>query len=136
VTFRNFVVLVTLLAYTTLIACTSMRPIEDFSPSKIREQVHVGDRASVVYGSSGRYDITVTAVDADALHGVTDAGNGYKFPFEKIRAIDVERTSKGKTTAVVVPIAVTAFIILLIRSLKWGGDPGSADPGSGNGGGD
>lgn len=131
---RNIVAVVTLLAYTTLTACTSMRPLEDFSPSKIREEVQVGDRASIVFGP-GRYDVRVTAVDAEALHGVTDAGKAYKFPFEGIRSIDVEQTSKGKTAAVAISVAVTAFIILLIRSIKWG-DPGGGGEqgGSGNGG--
>ena len=128
---RLFVVGLTLISFT---GCTSMRPIEEFTPSKIREEVHAGDHALVVYGSGHvEYDITVTAVDADALHGVTADGQGYKFPFEKIRSIDVERTSKGKTTAIVVPIAVTAFIIFLIRSLKWG-DPGGGEQGGGGGG--
>src|SRR5689334_7752374 len=96
--FRYIVVALTLVSFT---ACTSMQPIEDVRPSTIRSQVAVGDRASVVFAKV-RYDITVTAVDAEALHGVSAAGKAYKFPFEGIQAIDVEQSSGGRTLATVV----------------------------------
>lgn len=129
---RNLVVVFSLFSFS---ACTSMRTLEDLSPSTIREQVHVGDRASVLYGSGRvQYDITVTGVDADALHGVTGDGKAYKFPFEKIRDIDVERTSKGKTAIAIVSVAVTAFVILLILSIRNWDPGGGGESGSGNGG--
>lgn len=112
-------------------ACTTLQPLQDFTPSKIREQVHVGDRVSIVWRSGARYDIKVTAVDADALHGVTDAGKAYKFLFEGIRSIEVEKRRGwqiGTGIGAAVTVAVVAFIFLLLRSLR-------SDTGSGGEGG-
>lgn len=129
--FRTIVVALTLVSFT---ACTSMQPIEDFRPSTIRERVAIGDHASVVYAKV-RYDITVTAVDAEAVHGTTETGKAYRFPYEGIQSIDVEQTSGSRNWAMAVGAAVLVFIILLIRSIKPDkGSPdtgGSADPSPG-----
>lgn len=111
-------------------ACTSLQPIRDFTPSKIRNQVHVGDQVLVVWRSGTEYKLRVTAIDADALHGTTDAGKSYKVLFEGIRSIDVEKSSAGQT-GIWIGAAVTAFIILLLLSLKVS-DPGSPDTSSGS----
>ena len=131
--FRYIVVALTIVSFT---ACTSMQPLEDFSPSKIRKEVDVGDRVSLVYAKV-RYDVTVTAVDAEAVHGTTDGGKAYKFPYEGIQAIDVKKMSWGDTAGAAgatVYAAVIVFIIVLLRSLKFGDPSSSRDTGgSGNG---
>ncbi len=117
---KNLGVALTLLSFT---ACTTLQPIYDFTPSKIRQQVHVGDRVLVVWRSGAEYDLTVISIDDDALHGRTDAGKQYKMAFEGIRAIEVEKT-RGWQTATGFGAVLTVGLIAFLLALLKGWDPG------------
>jgi hypothetical protein len=77
--------------------CTTLQPIEEFSPSTIREEVAVGDRVSIVATNGVTYEFEVTAVEADALRGVSRSGKHYKVMFEAIRTIRAEQVHAGHT---------------------------------------
>jgi hypothetical protein len=115
---RQAVVALTLLSFT---ACTTMQPVRDFTPSKIFEEVDVGDRAIVYATNKQTYDIRVSRIEADALYGYThDRAHHYKIPFESIQSIKVEKVSAWKIFTgfgAVVTIGVIAFIYAIIKAL-------------------
>ena len=119
---RLAVTALTLLAFT---GCTTLRPIPDFTPSKIRDQVEVGDHVSIAATNGQTYDLEVTKVEADALYGYTkDHAHHYKVPFESIQSIQVEKFSGGKFWTgfgAVVTVGVIVFIIALLRGLHDSG---------------
>jgi hypothetical protein len=123
---RGFVVGLTLLSFT---ACTSLQPIRDFTPSRIREQVHAGDRVSILWRSGAQYDVTVTAVDADALHGTATDGKHYKILFEDIRSIEVEKT-RGWQVGTVFGATLTVGLVAFLLALIKGWEPGGGESGS------
>jgi hypothetical protein len=115
-------------------ACTTMQPIHDFTPSKIHDRVRVGDHVSIIWRSGAQYDVEVTGIDDDALHGRTAAGKHYKIAFEGIRSIEVAKTSGWQVATgvgAVVTVAVIAFIIALIRGLHDSGAGGESSSSSG-----
>jgi cytochrome c-type biogenesis protein CcmH/NrfG len=124
---RNGCVALTLLCFA---GCTTLQPIEDFSPSKIRETVEVGDQVSIVAMNGRTYDLEVTAVEADALRGVAASGKAYKIKYEAIRSIRAEQIHAGHTAgavgttvgAVVTVAAVVTFIAVLIFFDELSGD--------------
>jgi len=108
---RGLAVSITLLCFT---GCTTLQPLADFSPSTLRQEVEVGDRVQLVTLEGVAYDLTVTRVDADALHGHGDTGKQYKVMFEAIRTIRVEKLSGWKVaTGFGVTVAALAVLAML-----------------------
>jgi hypothetical protein len=127
---RLAVVGITLLSFT---ACTSLQPIRDFTPSKIHDQVHRGDRVSIVWRNGSEYNLEVFAVDADALRGRADDGKNYKVLFEDIRSIEVEKVRGWQVATgfgAILTIGVIAFLVALIRGWDPGGGGESGSSGS------
>ena len=118
--FRNGVLILSLMSFT---ACTTMRPIEDFSPSQLRQEVEVGDEVEIVATNGKRYELEVTKVEADALYGEADSGKRYKVPFESIQSIRVEKVSGWRTAGVTVVVyyVLTAIAIGYALSMVGGG---------------
>ena len=109
---RNAVLALVLLSFT---ACTTLQPIQDFSPSRIRQQVEVGDEVRIVTLTGATYQFEVTSVEADALQGTADSGKQYKVMFEAIKVIDVEKVSGWKTaTGVGATVSTLAVIFVAI----------------------
>ena len=73
-----------------------MRPIENPSPSTIRSKVDVGDDVHVVTKNGNSYELEITQVSEDAIHGTTPQGKRYKVPFAVIEAIEVSEVSGAK----------------------------------------
>ena len=103
-----------------LSACTTLRPLEDFSPTALREQVHEGDRIRIVTLKGATYEMEVTKVEQDRLHGVTDGGKRFYVDFEVIRSIEVERaqgwkivTGLGATLTTLAVLTVMAVVYAL-----------------------
>lgn len=127
---RNLVVAVTLLAFT---ACTSMQPIRDFTPSRIREQVHVGDHVFIDATNGSGYDLHVDQIDTDALLGHAPSGKRYKIAFESIRTIQVEKTSgwqAGTGFGAILTVGLIAFLLALLKGWDPGGGGESGSSGS------
>ncbi len=119
-TIRSTVVAFTLLSFT---ACTTLRPIEDFSPSQLRQEVEVRDRVEIVATNGKRYELEVTKVEADALYGETDSGKRYKVPFVSIQSIQVAKVSGWRTAGatLVVVYVLSALAIGSALSMVGGG---------------
>lgn len=112
--FRNTVVALTVLSFT---ACTTMRPIEDFSPSSIRQQVEPGDEVHIVTVTDAIYDLTVTKVEADALVGATDAGKSYRVHYEAIKYIEAEKTDAWKTAGTALGGTIVLLYLLALYAV-------------------
>ena len=112
--FRNTVVALTVLSFT---GCTTLRPIEDFSPSTIRQQVEPGDEVRIVALTGEIYELTVTKVESDALVGRTDAGKSYRVHYEAIQYIEVERVDGWMTAGGVLGGAVVVLYIAAVYAL-------------------
>ena len=115
--FRYAVVAFTLLSFT---GCTTMQPIEDFSPSKIREEVHVGDEVEIVTTSGKVYALRVQEVGEDSLSGQAASGKRYKVEFGAIKTIRTARVdvARSATAGGVTLIAIlTALFIAFIAAL-------------------
>jgi hypothetical protein len=114
VQFRNAVVAVMILS---IAACSTLQPIEDFSPSRIRQQVEPGDEVHIVVLAGAAYDLTVERVDADSLTGRASSGKRYKIQFEAIRHIEVAEMDAVKTvggTLATAYIVVSAIILYAV----------------------
>lgn len=108
---RNAAVAITLLSFA---GCTTLRPIEDFSPSRIRAGVEAGDRVRIVTLTDARYDLEVTRVESDALYGTARSGKAYKVMFEAIRTIEVEKVAGWKVaTGVGATVTALAAAVML-----------------------
>ena len=119
---RNLCVALTLLCFA---GCTTLQPIEDFSPSKIRETVEVGDEVSITGMNGITYELEVTAVEADALRGVSESGKEYRIKFEAMRSIRAEQVHGGHTAGAVgttVGVILTVAAIALIYAFVQLGD--------------
>lgn len=101
----------------TLVACTTLQPIEDFSPSVIRQQVHVGDHVLIESVKGNTYKLTVTLLDDKSLHGTDANGKGFRVDYEAIRTIKAEEINAagvavgfGATLSV---LAAAAFAVVI-----------------------
>ena len=103
----------TLLAFT---ACTSLRAIEDFSPSSLRAQVEVGDEVHVVARNGKVYDMTVTRVGDGVLEG-DGGGKRYKIAFEAIQHIEVAETDLVDTAAGTLATIGTVLALIVTYAL-------------------
>ena len=113
--------IVILIAGISLVACTTMRPIET-QQSNLTEQIEVGDHL-VIYEKSGRIaDMTLTLIDGDSLHGslADSRRTPVQVDINDIEKIEVEKIDGVKTTLaviggaiVIVPLAVLAAIGLM-----------------------
>jgi len=112
--FRNTVVALTVLSFT---GCTTLRPIEDFSPSTIRQQVEPGDEVRIVALTGEIYELTVTKVESDALVGRTDAGKSYRVHYEAIQYIEVEKSDAWKTAGSALGGTVVLLYLLGVYAL-------------------
>lgn len=105
------------LALLCLSGCTTLRPIEDFSPSQIRQRVDVGDHVRIVTLTGATYELDVTGLYRDQLHGRNASGQVYKVHFEAIRTIEVADVTGWKVATItgvgITALAVTAFALLL-----------------------
>lgn len=106
-------------------ACTTMRAIEDFSPSRIRARVEVGSEVHIVTRNGKVYDLTVTTIDSDSLLGSSSTGKRYDVAFEAIQYIEVKEgdvvKSVGATLAAVY-VVLTAIFIYAFATLAHEGD--------------
>jgi hypothetical protein len=102
----------------SLVGCTSLAPLEDFSPSRIQQAVRPGDEVHIVVLAGASYDLTVQRVDADSLTGRSSSGKSYRIMFEAIRSIEVEEVDAVATvggtlvTAYVVVSAIVVYALL------------------------
>jgi hypothetical protein len=104
----------------SLVGCTSMQPIEDFSPSRIRAQVEEGDEVHIVTRKGSIYDLTVTRVTGDAVEGRTGSGKRYKVAFEAIEYIEVQRTDLIRSAGTMLTtFYVTAAVIVTTAIIAW-----------------
>ena len=114
---RVAVVVLTLLSFT---ACTSLRPIEDFSPSRIRAQVEAGDDVHIVTRKGATYDLTVTRVESDALTGRAASGKLWKVQYEAIEYIEVAETDLvGTAGGVLMTFYVVVVTVTTIAIIAW-----------------
>jgi hypothetical protein len=115
--FRDGVVALMVLSLT---ACSTLRPIDDFSPSRIRAHVEVGDDVRIVARSGVAYELEVTAIGAAELEGRAASGKKYRIAFEAIQFIEVEEGDAIKTVAVSLAslyVVITVLFVLALREL-------------------
>lgn len=120
--FRGAIVTLMLLSFT---ACTTMRPIEDFSPAKVPRYVQVGEDVHVVLASGAVYDLVVTKVEADSLVGKAESGKHWRIKYDAIQSIEAEERDALKSvaagiggTVVVLYVVAIAFVYMLFEDLE------------------
>jgi hypothetical protein len=112
---RGAVVTLTLLSFT---ACTTMRPIEDFSPAKVHQYVEVGEEVRIVLASGAVYDLVVTKVEADSLVGRAESGKHWRIKYDAIKSIEAEESDALKSVAAGVGItAVVLYVVAVVGAL-------------------
>lgn len=98
----------------SLTACSTLRPIEDFSPSRIQQQVEPGDEVRIVVVAGASYELTVERVEAESLTGRSASGKRYRIQFEAIRHIEVAEADPVKTiggTLATAYVVVSALVV-------------------------
>jgi hypothetical protein len=120
--FRNAVLALAVLSFT---ACTTMRPIEDFSPVKVHQHVHVGDEVHIVLASGAVYDLVVTKVEADSLLGKAESGKHWRIKYDAIKSIEAEEPDALKSvaagiggTVAVLYVLTAAFVYMMFEGLE------------------
>jgi len=108
--FRSAVVTLTLLSFT---GCTTMRPIEDFSPAKVHQHVQVGEEVHIVLASGAVYDLVVTKVEADSLVGRAESGKHWRIKYDAIRHIEAEEPDAFKSVAAGIGTTVAVLYVVL-----------------------
>jgi hypothetical protein len=107
----------TLLSFT---ACTTLRPLEDFSPSRIRSQIEVGDDVRIVTLKGVTYELTVTGVQDGSLTGRAASGKRWRIHYEAIQYIEVEEADLvGTAGGLLTTVYVTAVVILTAALISW-----------------
>jgi hypothetical protein len=115
--FRYAVVTVTLLCFT---ACTTMQPIEDFTPATVHQHVEAGERVHVVLASGAVYDLVVTKVEADSLVGRADSGKHWRIKYDAIRQIEAEEPDAFNSVAAGIGGAVVVlYVVTLIAVVAF-----------------
>lgn len=111
---RIAVAVLTLLSFT---ACTTLRTIEDFSPSLLEQRIEPGDRVHVVARNGKEFYLTVSRVDSSALWGQADSGKRYKIPFEAILAVKVAETDVVASAAGTLVTLYAVFVAVATYAL-------------------
>jgi hypothetical protein len=119
---RGAVVTLMLLSFT---ACTTMRPIEDFSAAKVPQYVQVGEEVHVVLASGAVYDLVVTKVEADSLVGRAESGKHWRIKYDAIQSLEAEEPDAFKSVAagiggaaVVLYVLVIGFVYVMFEGLE------------------
>ena len=99
------------------VACSSLQPLEDFSPSRIVAKVEPGDEVHIVTLTGSIYDLTVTRVDADSLSGRASSGKRFKIMFEAIQYIEVEEADALKTVGATLLTAYAVLSAILVYAV-------------------
>jgi hypothetical protein len=108
--FRRAVIVLTLLSFT---ACTTMRPIEDFSPAKVHQYVQVGEEVHIVLASGAVYDLVVTKVEADSLVGKAESGKHWRIKYDAIKSLESEEPDAFKSIAAGIGTTVAVLYVLV-----------------------
>jgi len=116
-TYLRFTLPAALLLAVSACSTTTLRPVEDFSPTTLREEIHVDDTIRATTLSGKVIEARVTGVDADRFHVVTPEGRRLYLEFEVIRSIEVKRISGWKLvagTGTTLIVLITAAVIYAI----------------------
>lgn len=111
--------MIILLCLTSMVGCTSMQSVKS-EPSRLAEQLEVGDRL-VIYESSGRViDMTLAMIDGDTLRGALTIAPAtlVEVNIADIQKIEVEKVDGGMTALAVV--GGTAAVVLVLPLLVLG----------------
>ena len=113
----NGKLIIILLASISMIACTTMRPI-DREKYELNEKLEIGDHL-VVYEKTGRIvDMKLDSIEGDYLEGTSTDG----FPtmvdvkIDDIEKIEVEKIDGVKTTLAVVGGAIVFLPLMVIAA--------------------
>jgi hypothetical protein len=99
-------------------ACTTMRPIEDFSAAKVPQYVQVGEEVHIVLASGAVYDLVVTKVEADSLVGRAESGKHWRIKYDAIQSIEAEEPDALKSVGAGVGIAaVVLYVVAVVGAL-------------------
>jgi hypothetical protein len=100
------------LVMASLLACTSMRPVEA-SPEELAARirqgnvVQVGEKVTIVTKDGRKDQFTVTAIDE-----FTVKGNKESIPIDDIVALKTKEISLGKTALLTGGIGLTFYLLL------------------------
>ena len=113
----NGKLIIILIASISMIACTTMRPI-DREKYELNEKLEIGDHL-VVYEKTGRIvDMKLDSIEGDYLEGTSTDG----FPtmvdvkIDDIEKIEVEKIDGVKTTLAVVGGAIVFLPLMVIAA--------------------
>lgn len=101
-----------LLMSLSLIACTSLRPVNTAEPAEqLRRDIKVGDTIEVTQAGAARQELKVTAVEGGLITGTDGNGQSVQVDPTKAGALEVKKVSAVKTTGAVLG---TAGALLLV----------------------
>lgn len=115
-------VLATLLMV-SLVACSTMRPLQTVSPAAIHETVTVGDTVEVLHVNGRWFRFKVLELSETEI-----AGGGQRISLDRIEALQVKEVSAAKTAGSVVAVvgSLAALSVYLLQralhSLDEGGE--------------
>ena len=108
---RTATIVLTLFSFT---ACTTMRTIQDPSPTGIQQEVEPGDEVRIALMDGRKFNVEVEKVGSDSLTGVTPKGKRYKFDYASIRWLEVEETDTGGVVGSIVGGIGVAYLAALV----------------------
>ena len=120
---RTLIALLTLVAFT---GCTTLQPLADAQPARIREAVQPGDRVELTLADGTTHDLTVESITDDTLVG-KDSKRRHTIPLASIKTLGVRSmtTSDKWWTAGIVAGAIAVVAIAAGSSGGGGGGSGS-----------
>lgn len=109
-------ILTVLLCGLSLLGCTSLRVMDQPSPSTIRDQFEVGDQVVIITDQGKRHALRITAMQEDALLGRSQSNQQFKVHYDAISSVEFRRVDAANTTlgglamvGATVIVAVIAF---------------------------
>lgn len=105
--------LIAVLVSTSLIACTSMRPLPPGAAGQWRGQVQVGDDVSVAAANGKTYLLTLTEVDDQKIVGIGD-NRKVTIRYEQIESLERKVNALKTTGAVAGSIVAAVALVLLV----------------------
>lgn len=117
---RTLIALLTLAAFT---ACSTLQPLADTQPARIREAVQPGDRVELVLADGTKHELTIESVTDDALVG-KDSSRRHTIPLSSVETLAVRRmtTSDKWWTA-----GIVVGAIAVVAAAAGGGGSGGGD---------
>ena len=106
---------ITLLAFT---GCAVVRPVQDFEPAAIRQQVRPGDVVHARITDGRSFELKVDTLDAESLTGTTVDGRRFRIDYASIAERQVRDPGQAAAGIGLLVLGALAFVGVLLGGFE------------------